>query len=463
MEESTHGNYGIETIGVNPIPLNERVMTPGKIFIFWSMASASALTPIIAYLLSNLGFIFFIVVLSIAFFVGLVPAGIFSGMGRKIPAPALVVSRKTYGYATSSVFSIIFTFVNLGWFGLNDVTGGLIIGSVTNTNPDIWFFFMAIFQIVIVIFGAKYLEKFYRYTSVILVASYSILAYFLFSSYKLHFSIIMFPASSFSWGSSIGLVLAFSIMAWAYKVSTITRFAKSSNDDEKNASKIKYFIASPAGIMLPVFLMGSLGFFSLAETGNWNIAAVHFNQLGSLAGSISIAASVGAALAIIHTNSMNLYPATADLLSAIQALFGKSGSRFAQPVSTIILGLSGAFLAYFGILNAAENFLNISGSIIFPFTFILIIDWFYSRRYDQPLKSFYEVPGTVRGNVSFSALVATVTGIFLNVYPLPWLNWLFLYMPQILFGSIISAIIFYVLLRIHVSKPDSNGEENAMH
>ncbi|MGC8609596.1 MAG: purine-cytosine permease family protein, partial [Thermoplasmata archaeon] len=127
-----------------------------------------------------------------------------------------------------------------------------------------------------------------------------------------------------------------------------------------------------------VILMGSLGFFSLIGTGNWNIAAVHFSRVGAVGGAIAIAASIGAALAIIHTNSMNLYPATADLLSSIQAIFGKHGSKIAQPVSTIMLGSAGAFLAYFGILNAAVNFLDISASIIFPFTFIVIVDWFLS-------------------------------------------------------------------------------------
>ncbi|MGC8609597.1 MAG: cytosine permease, partial [Thermoplasmata archaeon] len=251
MDESANSLHGVEIIGVSPIPVNERVMSPGKVFIFWSMASASALTPLIAYLLNGMGLIYILVAFAISFCIGLLPAGIFSEMGRKTPVPALVISRKTYGYATSSAFSLVFTFVNLGWFGLNDVTGGLILASVTHTESWIWFFFMAAFQIILVIFGAKYLEKFYRYTSAVLIASYLILAYFLFSSYHISMSSAIFPTSSFSWGSAIGIILAFSILAWAYKISTITRFARSSYASEEKSEKIKFFVASPVGIMVP--------------------------------------------------------------------------------------------------------------------------------------------------------------------------------------------------------------------
>lgn len=67
-------------------------------------------------------------------------------MGRQFPVPALVVSRKTYGYLTSNALSFLYTIVNVGWFGLNDTTGGLIVASLTHTNPIPWYIFLGLFK-----------------------------------------------------------------------------------------------------------------------------------------------------------------------------------------------------------------------------------------------------------------------------------------------------------------------------
>ncbi|PYB67817.1 purine-cytosine permease [Thermoplasma sp. Kam2015] len=440
--------HGIEIIGVDPIPADARIMNSWKMMVFWSMASASALTPLIGYLLYPLGLIYMLIAITIAFFIGFIPVGIFSDMGRLIPVPAMILSRRTLGYASSSIMSLVFTFVNLGWFGLNDITGGLILSSVTSSSPVIWISFMALVQILLVMFGAKYLEKFYRYTAVLLVLSYAILAYLLFTIYHPDIALLLHPSSQVNWGSAIGLVLAFSILAWAYKVSTISRFARSRENGESMQKRIGYFIAPSIGIILPVYLMGSLGLISQAVTGNWNLAAVRFGGIGGLESLIAITASIGASLAIIHTNSMNLYPATADLLSAIEGLFKRNMKKYAQPISTMILGSLGAVLAYLGILNYASGFLNISGSIIFPFTFLLIADWFMVIRRSSRYMDLYSIPKTGVGNANIAGVLGLVTGIFLNLTPLEPLNDVFLYFPQDLFGSIMGMLVFIIITKV---------------
>jgi len=82
------------------------------------MASASALTPILGLLLIKLGITDMLLAMFFGFLIGLIPAGLFAEMGRQIPAPALVVSRKTYGYGTSSALSLLYTFANWGFSGL---------------------------------------------------------------------------------------------------------------------------------------------------------------------------------------------------------------------------------------------------------------------------------------------------------------------------------------------------------
>jgi purine-cytosine permease-like protein len=45
----------IETVGVAPVPEDQRTQTPLQMFIVWLMASASATTPLIGLLLIKFG------------------------------------------------------------------------------------------------------------------------------------------------------------------------------------------------------------------------------------------------------------------------------------------------------------------------------------------------------------------------------------------------------------------------
>jgi len=113
----------IETVGVAPVPEDQRTQTPMQMFIVWLMASASATTPLIGLLLFHFGLTYMIAAIVVAFLIGFIPAGLFSEMGREVPLSALVVARRTFGWDGSLLFSVLFSVVNLGWFGLNTEVG----------------------------------------------------------------------------------------------------------------------------------------------------------------------------------------------------------------------------------------------------------------------------------------------------------------------------------------------------
>ncbi len=447
--------HGIEVVGVNPIPDKARNMSSSKIYIFWAMAGASALTPVIGEEFYNMGLMDLMIAITVAFLIGLIPAGLISEMGRQIPVPSLVVSRKTFGYMSSSVYSIIFTFLNIGFFGLNDTVGAEIISSLTHTNIILWYIIMGIIQIIIVLFGAKWLEYFFRYSAPVLLISYGILAYFLLTAYKINFSHIFYPIGPFSWGAALNFVLGFSILAWTYKISTQTRFGLPYSKTNTKSSRIKYFLSSPFGIITPLYLMGIIGL-----TGNsvnpgvgWNIAVLPYPGLHGIFYIIIFIAALGVSLAIIHTNAMNLYPATADLLASIQPLFGKSvNKKLAQPVATILLGIGGIILAMAGILAHISDFIDILASIIFPFTFILIFDWFIHLRYTTKINDYYKVPKNIFNNVRIDALIPAIIGTLIAIFGIGKYDFIFNYFPQALLGSLIGLLIYIGVYYAFVAK-----------
>jgi purine-cytosine permease-like protein len=189
--------------------------------------------------------------------------------------------------------------------------------------------------------------------------------------------------------------------------------------------------------MLPVFLMGLLGYISQDTTGNWNLAAIY-----SPGDPIWVlVAAIGASIAIIHTNSMNLYPAVADLLVSTDAFMKKMKIyKSSQPIASISLGLVSIILAILGILNYVENFLLLVGDLILPFTFILIIDWYTGLR-NSDINSFYYNNG-----IKLKAIIAIGIGFLLNYYNIYGI--VGEYFPYQVLGSLIAASIYFILKKI---------------
>jgi purine-cytosine permease-like protein len=410
----------IETVGVAPVPDKQRVQTPMQMFIVWLMASASATTPLIGALLFKFGLTDMIIAIVAAWLIGFVPAGLFSEMGRQVPLSGLVVARKTFGWDGSLLFSVLFSLVNLGWFGLNTEVGAEILAGITHSSVYLWDVIVGALQLILVLFGMKWLERFYRYTVLLLIAAYLALTIYLVTHFTLHYPHATAPTN---WGLALSTVLTFSILAWTYKLSTTSRFSVPAA--KTGGVRASYFLAPSVGIMLAVLVFGILGAYSNQATGNWNIAL-----LGSSISGWGWVAAFGAALAVIHTNSMNLYPSTVDLLVALNNI--RKPAKWEQPLATIGLGVLGTALAIAGILDHVQTLIGDAGDIIIPFTFVMLVDWVYVQKRRTPATAFFAAPRRFGDRIVSIAIIAVaigfvigywgdefLPGFFYNTLPLP--------------------------------------------
>ena len=354
-------------------------------------------------------------------------------MGREVPLSALVVARKSFGWDGSLLFSILFSLVNLGWFGLNTEVGATILAGITHSSVYIWDVIVGGLQVILVLFGMKWLERFYRYTVLLLIAAYLALTIYLVTHFTLHYP---GQTAQINWGSALSTVLTFSILAWTYKLSTTSRFAVPSA--KTGGTRASYFLAPSVGIMLAVLVFGVLGVYSNQATGNWNIAL-----LGSSISGWGFVAAIGAALAVIHTNAMNLYPSTVDLLVAINNV--RKPSRWQQPLATMGLGVLGTVLAIAGILDHVQTLIGDAGDIIIPFTFVMLVDWLYVQRRRTPAAAFFEHPRGLRDRFVPSAILAVAVGFVLGFWGDEFLPGVFYNtLPLPVVAGVVAAILYGV-------------------
>lgn len=381
-ESAAPQSHSFETLGIAPVPDRERNMRARSLFVIWGLASASATTPVIGLVLKGMGLSNFIWINVLSLLIGLVPSMLLAHMGRQVPIISMVMARRTYGTAGAALLSVLYTVVGAGWFGLNTDVGGQILGTLFPGHGMLWYIVLGVIQIALVFFGMDVLEKFYNYTALVFLFCYAVLAYYLFARYPF---VMPRQAGAVNWGKDVDLILSFSLLAWAYIFPTVTRFCPPLTPAEKPSRRALYMLAPSIGVMSAVLVMGALGLTALRMTGDWNIALL--GKSLPVWGEVS---AIGVILAIAHTNAMNLYPAVTTLL-AVNTGGGRS-HRLLQPSLVLILGVFSTVLAVLGILDYIQGFLSLLGSLLFPFTFILVVDWFHGRYYADPVSLFYRKP-----------------------------------------------------------------------
>ena len=435
----------VETLGIAPVPDGERTMRIRSLFVIWSLASASATTPVIGLVLKGMGLEQFLWVNVLALLIGLLPAMLLAHMGRQVPIISLVMARRTFGMGGATVLSILYTIVGAGWFGLNTDVGGQILSTLFPGHGVLWFVLLGAVQIALVFFGMEVLEKFYNYTALLFLLCYAVLAYYLLERYAF---IMPRQRGAIDWGEDIDLILSFSLLSWAYIFPTVTRFCPPSTPEESPVRRVAYMLAPGVGVMSAVVIMGALGRVALGMTGEWNIALL--GQHLPIWGEVS---AIGVILAIAHTNAMNLYPAVTTLLAVNPS--GRSEHRLLQPMLVILLGLFSTALAIFGILAFIQGFLSALGAVLFPFTFILVVDWFHGRYYADAVSRFYVHPRRLQDWFIWPApwaITMLLAGVWLGASARSLAQLQVHFLPWQVCSAVVVTVIYYLGLRIGTAR-----------
>jgi purine-cytosine permease-like protein len=344
------------------------------------------------------------------------------------------VCRRTYGWTGSAALSALFTFVNMAWFGLNTATGAEVLAALAHTSDGPWYWVVGGADIILVLFGMKWLEYFYRYTAVLLVVSYIALTVYLALHFHLH---VPAQTQPMQWGPQLSTVLGFSIIGWLYVMSTVSRFCRPASQTPRRAA---YFLLPSIGIMLPVLVMGIIGMFSQEATGNWNIALLGANISGWGA-----VAAIGVTLAVVHTNALNLYPSTMDFLALFNSV--SKARRWEQPVATIVFGVLGTVLALAGILNHAETFVTDVGDVVAPFTFILAVDWLWALRDKTNVATYFARPTTLAGHWRWTAMICAGIGFAISYWGNDFLpGFAYNDLPLPVVGGVVAAALYALTL-----------------
>ncbi|MBU2767954.1 hypothetical protein HAP94_17675 [Acidithiobacillus ferrivorans] len=431
----------IETIGVEPIPDKMRNMSAYTLLVMWLVTPASASAPLIGFLLYNAGFYDFLLLILLSTLLGIIPGVIMTEMGRTIPLISVVASRLTFGTGGSILFSVVFSILSLSWFAVSFDVGIDILRRLLDFREMYLFIFMGISEFILVLFGVRLMEKLYYFSASFFIIMYGYLTYHLITRFG--FSLPL-GGKSFNWGNDIDLLLTAGILGWAFEFSTISRFCKRLQSNEGSIRKILYMLAPSVGVMTAIFFFGTVGMISYHITGHWNIAII-----GTSHSLFSTIAAFGVVLSIISHNAMNLYPSITKVVYMVNEIIAPH--PLIQPSVALALTGLGTVLAMNNILSHYETYLQVAGAMLFPFTFIFIVDWYTNERYKMALSDFSITPGTCRDiflRPAPLALLCFLFGVVLSYYKLTTSYWMLRYVPWEYCSSVLSGVIYYIALKL---------------
>lgn len=438
---NSNNGANIETIGVEPIPDKMRNMSAFTLLVMWLVAPASASAPIIGFLLHNAGFYDFLFLILLSTLLGVVPGVIMTEMGRTIPLISVVTSRLTFGTGGSVLFSLLFSILGLSWFAISFDVGIDILRQLLDLRASYLFILMGITEFVLVLFGVRLMEKLYYFSASFFIIMYGYLTYYLITRFGFTLPL---GGKFLNWGNDIDLLLTAGILGWAYEFSTISRFCQRLQSNEESKSKILYMLSPSIGVMIAIFFFGTVGMISYNITGHWNIALI--GRSHSLFATI---AAFGLVLTIISHNAMNLYPAITKIVYVVNEIIAPH--PLIQPSLALILTGFGTVLAMNNILAHYETYLQVAGAMLFPFTFILIVDWYTNERYKITWSDFAITPWTRRDfflRPAPLALLCFLFGAVLSFYKLKTSYWMLRYIPWEYCSSVLSGVIYYIALKL---------------
>jgi NCS1 family nucleobase:cation symporter-1 len=406
VAEVREGTYGSKVSAIEPggsefIPLSERHGKVKDLFTIWATPNlefATIFVGMITVLFFGLNILQATLAVVIGSLLGSISHGLLGARGPLFGVPQMVISRIPFGWKGNSVPSGLNALLaSLGWFAVNTVTGTFALTSLLDLPLTLSLVLIVGVQIVFAFFGHNMIHK----TNKVLFP-FSVVAFVLAF-------IWVVPSADFSVNSGGGTLGGFLIAmgaAFGYASGWNTFASDYSRYLKEDTSKKAVALWSGAGLFLScsiLMFLGILGATLIAPEGATPTDQFTSTMPTLIASIVLLAIVAGSVIG----NSLNVYSATMSFLS----LPIKISSAYRRTIATVVFGLAGGSVAYFGLQDPEKytNFLLVIAYWVAPWLGVVFMDQYLRRKNKVSGFLFDKSHNPIAGVVSFvSALVISV-------------------------------------------------------
>lgn len=406
VAEVREGAYGSKVAAIEPggaefIPLSERHGKARDLFTIWATPNlefATVFVGMIAVLFFGLNIWQATIAVVLGSLLGSISHGLLGAKGPLFGVPQMVISRIPFGWKGNSIPSGLNAILaSLGWFAVNTVTGTFALTSLLNIPIILSLVLVVAVQIVFAYFGHNMIHKTNK-----IMFPFSVVAFILAF-------IWIVPSADYSVNATSGSLGGFLIAmgaAFGYASGWNPFASDYSRYLPENVGKKAVALWSGAGLFLSCSILMFLGVLAatlVAPEGSSPTDQFTSSMPGIVAAIVLLAVIGGS----IIGNSLNVYSATMSFLS----LPIKISSAARRTIATVIFGVAGGAVAYFGLQDPARytNFLLIIAYWVAPWLGVVFMDQYLRRKNVVNGFLFDKKHNPIAGVVAFiSALVISV-------------------------------------------------------
>ena len=393
------------------VPLNERYGNPRDQFTLWFAANMLILTTVTGGLGIALGLSLSWTLLAIvlgnvfgAFFV----AG-HAVQGPHLGIPQMIQSRAQFGYLGAVVPLVAVVIMYIGYFAGNQLIAAEALHIVAGVDVKLSIVFLGLITFVITFYGYGLIlrvEKFFAYVSGLVFLGISVL-------------VVMrgVPGSAwdfnqFSWPaflSVLGAVVAWQL-TYAPYIADYTRYLPEDTPSQRLIWYTYFGLVASC-----IWVMGLGAFLTVSFSGYLNNPSETLAQL--LPGSIAPTLFVFIVLGCVCVNVLNLYGSFmavrtifdffVKVRDSLVTRFIFMGVVFVISIFIAIV-ISETFAAFF------EGLLEILGYILFPWTSVNLVDYFFLRKGNYSVADIFDRRGKY-GLFNWQGIVSYTAAILLQI------------------------------------------------
>jgi NCS1 family nucleobase:cation symporter-1 len=450
------------------VPDSERHGTPRTLFTVWFAANMQITTIVTGALGVVLGLSLPWAVLALV--VGNVLGGIFMALhsvqGPKLGIPQMIQSRAQFGVLGAVLPLVLVILMYLGFFASTAVLGGSALAAWTGMPHGLAVVATSAVCTVLAVYGYRLIHLVERWISLVSGLGFAYLTYRLFTAD--HQPAGMWHAGGFDFGTFL-LVVSIAAtwqIAYAPYVADYSRYLPRATG---SAPAFWWTYLGAVGASVWMMIFGSVAAATAPKVfGESSVSYVVGLAPGSLSGLFYLVVILGA----LAVNVLNLYGAfmsTTTTLSALLRLRVRSGLRAGFILGAAAAGTALALAGSENFLDNFENFILLLSYFLVPWTAINLVDFYLIRRERYDVAAMFDPNGRY-GRVNWRTLSAYVLGVAVEV---PFVSTAFYTGPMVerlggadiswLLGLLVSAALYWLLLRNHAEPADAGAPSGEAH
>lgn len=318
--------------------------------------------------------------------VGIIPVCFFSCFGAHFGLRQMIMSRYWFGYHGVKIIAVFNVIACLGWSCINTIVGAELIHAVNSNVPGwVGIIIITACTFIVTLFGYKIVHA-YEFWSWIPAFIVFVIIIIEFARSGAYIDIPMGVGTS-----EMGSVFSFGATVFGFAIGWSSYAADYTVYQPPTQSKVKIFLATYAGLIVPLIFTQCIGVAVMtatdesatdksyaegyAESGSGGLlAAVLVPPLGGF-GQFCL---VLLALSIIANNCPNIYS-----VSLTMQVFGSWTRKVPRPIWTLVGSVIYAAIAipgYSHFETVLENFMNLIGYWLSVYSAIAIIEHFVFRK-----------------------------------------------------------------------------------